>query len=366
MPEAQLYPGARWHPLGAQTESRMTAHDIVCLHTMVGYLTSTDPYFRVTNGIGFAGTESHYGVGGKWGPDLGGALDGASWQWQDRAFSADANLDGWDRVISIETADNAPRYPSDIEAWTPAQIEELAQILAWESTAAAHAACPPSWRCHQVGIPLELIPDTKPGRRGVGYHRQGVDPYRVDGGERWSTSYGKACPGDRRIAQIPAVLARARQIIAGDPPASPPPLPEETDMPTAQIVTIPPAEYETVTDDAGATVERLVVDDKGWPTNAVAVALPPAAGSGGVKFGRVFVSLAVDARTDDPVSVWAQQWTGDGVPRPLYGDDRGWRIDTDQRTRNDTSAEIGGGIQGVTFAHDAKVPATVLVEIDKP
>ncbi len=211
MADAQLYPGAKWTPLGAQTEDRMTGHDIVCLHTMVGYLVSTDRYFRIYNGEGYAGTESHYGVGGKWGPDLGGGLDGAIWQWQDRAYTADANLYGNPTVISIETADNAPASADDIEPWTSKQVEAIARLLAWESSPAAHAKCPSTWACHQVGIPLVLIPDTKPGRRGIGYHQQGIDPWRVDGGVLWSKSYGKECPTRRRIAQIPGVITLAKE-----------------------------------------------------------------------------------------------------------------------------------------------------------
>ena len=56
---------------------------------------------------GYQGTESHFGVGGRWGGDAKAGLDGTVWQWQDLLYTADANLDGaWD-VISIETADNA-------------------------------------------------------------------------------------------------------------------------------------------------------------------------------------------------------------------------------------------------------------------
>jgi hypothetical protein len=189
----------------------MTGHDIICLHTMVGYLVSTDHYFSVTNGVGYIGTESHYGIGGKWGPDLGGNLDGAIWQWQDRGYTADANLDGKYRVISIETADNAPARPEDIQPWTPKQVASIAKLLAWECSPAAHAACPSTWTCHQSGIPLALIPDTKPGRRGIGYHRQGIDPWRVDGGVYWSKVTGKSCPTNARIAQIPGIITLARE-----------------------------------------------------------------------------------------------------------------------------------------------------------
>lgn len=210
----KTYPGAVFKPLGPQTEPTMTGHDVLCLHTMVGVLASTDGYFRHGNGEGYAGTESHYGVGGKWGKDAALGLDGTVWQWQDRRYEADANLDGRHRIISIETGDNFPASAADIEPWTPLQCEAISQLLAWESTVEAHADCPPSWTCHREGIPLALIPDTLPGRRGVGYHQQGCDPWRVSGGVLWSPSRGKVCPGARRIAQIPAVIARAQAITA--------------------------------------------------------------------------------------------------------------------------------------------------------
>ena len=203
------YPGAAYKPLGPQTEPRMTGHDIVCLHTMVGYLSSTDAYFRTANGAGYQGTESHFGVGGRWGKDGTLGLDGTVWQWQDLAHQADANLDGNPTTISVETADNAAR-PS--QPGTPLQCEAIAQLLAWLCSREAHAECPSSWTCHREGIPLAVIPDTKPGRRGIGYHRQGCDPWRVNGGVKWSGSSGKDCPTEARIAQVPTVIARAIEI----------------------------------------------------------------------------------------------------------------------------------------------------------
>lgn len=226
MPEAALYPDARFHPLGAQTETRMTGHDVICLHTMVGYLISTDGYFRISNGPGYRGTESHFGIGGPWGPDLGGGLDGATWQWQDLAFGADANLDGKQRVISIETADNAPARPEDIAAWSPAQLDEIVDLVAWLCTRAAHAKCPTSWECHRSGIPPVLIPDTKPYRRGIGWHAQGVPGVGlVPGGVQWSNSPGKSCPTRRRIEQLHLIVVpRVRAKVAN------PPIPEEDEM----------------------------------------------------------------------------------------------------------------------------------------
>ena len=205
-------PEASWKPLGKQKEPAMTGHDLVIVHTMVGYLHSTDTMFRAG---GYDGTESHYGIGGRWGSDASRDLDGVIWQWQDRGRQADANLAANPTAISIETADNAPVRAADIARWTPAQAEALVTLLTWECSAEAHAGCPSSWTCHGRGIPASLVPDSRPGRRGVAYHRQGVDPWRVSGGQRWSPSRGKECPGPARITQltseiIPAVRARQK------------------------------------------------------------------------------------------------------------------------------------------------------------
>lgn len=189
---APRYPRAKWRPLGSQTQAKMRAHDIICLHTMVGTLWGTDSYFKDN---GYGGTESHFGVG----------HDGETLQWQDLDYSADANLNGNHRVISIETADMGEGFSKwntngdNVPAWTPEQVERLADLVAW--------------LCRQYNIPCELIPDSKPGRRGIGFHRQGVPGYVVAGGELWSTARGKVCPGQRRINQVPDVVLRARQIL---------------------------------------------------------------------------------------------------------------------------------------------------------
>lgn len=193
---ATLYPKAEWRPLGPQTQPKMSAHDIICLHTMVGSLSGTDAMFKKN---GYGGTESHFGVGHQ----------GIVYQWQDLEYTADANYQGNRTVISIETADYGEGPFGDwdtrgdnVPPWTPAQIETNAQIIAW---------C-----CKKYNIPCILIPDTKPGRRGIGYHAQGVPGNElVPGGIIWSIAKGKVCPGRKRIAQIPTVIARARRIIEG-------------------------------------------------------------------------------------------------------------------------------------------------------
>lgn len=161
---------------------------------MVGYLYSTELMFRRG---GYIGTESHFGIGGKWGSDKDRDLDGVVYQWQDTDYEADANLEGAWHVLSIETADNAPQRPEDILAWTPKQMESIVDLIAE--------------LCRMYDIPPELIPDTKPGRRGLAYHAQGCTPNIVPGGEAWSLSTGKVCPGPARIRQFKNVIIPAVQ-----------------------------------------------------------------------------------------------------------------------------------------------------------
>lgn len=202
-------PGALWAPLPLFSTVRMSAHDIVCIHTMVGSLMGTDGYFRgLTNG-----TNSHYGTGGTGEPIR---------QWGDTKYQSGANYLGNGNVISIENADMGPGFPawdtsdsSEVPEFTAAQIDDIAEILAWECSPAAHVDCPSTYECHNSGIPLELIPDSKPGRRGVGYHKLGVPGYVVNGGVLWSTKQGKVCPSDARVLQIPTIIALAKNKMAG-------------------------------------------------------------------------------------------------------------------------------------------------------
>jgi len=207
-------PGARWRPLAANwaSQPRMTRVDLVLIHTAVGSFEGTFAYFSGSGG--YSGAESHFMTGG------GGEID----QYQDTAHQAEANGAANGDAISIENADMGPGFAAwntrdgnAVPAFTPAQIEANARICAWAHT--TH------------GVPLELIPDSKPGRRGIGYHRLGVPGYMVAGGEKWSSATGKVCPGNRRIAQIPQIIARARQLVGGAAPVI-----QEDDMPDNETI----------------------------------------------------------------------------------------------------------------------------------
>lgn len=179
-------PGVTWDG-EASPRVPMSHFDIVCVHTIVGH----DPAHA-----------AHFSTGG----------DGRITQSRDTKYRSAANLDGNHRIIAIENEDTGSPFPkwsgSNVPALTDAQVESIAQILAW-----AHLT---------HGIPLQLCPNSRPGSRGLAYHRQGIDgnfgPFRfggrVSGGEVWTLSPGKVCPGDNRIAQLPAILKRAKKIVS--------------------------------------------------------------------------------------------------------------------------------------------------------
>ncbi|MCL2089837.1 MAG: N-acetylmuramoyl-L-alanine amidase [Micrococcales bacterium] len=118
--------------------------------------------------------------------------DGTVEQYVDTRYRAAADLEGNDATISVETQGMGPGV------WTEAQVLSLAALFAW------------AVRTH--GIRPQLATDSMAGRdtsKGLSWHRLGIDPWRVAGGMRYSSSRGKTCPGDDRIGQIPAILAMA-------------------------------------------------------------------------------------------------------------------------------------------------------------
>lgn len=170
-------------------------YDIVCVHTIVGKAPAHAAHFS-TN------------------------ADGKIFQSRDTKFASAANAQGNPRIIAIENEDRGPDFGNwnindgrAVPAFTKKQIEAIAQICAW-----AHK---------KHGIPLVACPNSKPGSRGIAYHRQGIGPNNflakgfdfpglVAGGEVWSGDPHKVCPGDRRISQLPTIIARAREIAGKD------------------------------------------------------------------------------------------------------------------------------------------------------
>ncbi|WP_325713760.1 peptidoglycan recognition protein family protein [Pseudonocardia sp.] len=182
---------ARYQP-GQRNCILMAAYRRYGLHTAVSSASSLYNYFAVSGRA-----TSHFYI----------PADGSVEQYIDTKFRSTAHLNGNHDTITVETQDIGGPFPkwntngSDVPAWTKQQVEALAKLGAW-----LH-------RTH--GIRLQLCPNSKPGSLGFAYHRQGIDPWRVSGGEFWSKARGKVCPGDRRVAQIPQIVNRSRQLVTG-------------------------------------------------------------------------------------------------------------------------------------------------------
>lgn len=84
--------------------------------------------------------------------------------------------------------------------YTPEQCERFADFLAWDHI--------------ENGAILSDMGDSRPGSHGCGCHRYGIDPWRISGGEVWTSAAGKVCPGTARVRQLPGIIERAKVIAA--------------------------------------------------------------------------------------------------------------------------------------------------------
>lgn len=116
--------------------------------------------------------------------------------------------DGNHHRLGIETQDDKPQTDAQANAgtWTDRQCERIADLIAWGNL--------------MHDIPIRQMTSSRRAETGVGYHRLGVPAIAGghDGwpdGEVWTDAPGKPCPGDRRIAQIPGIVSRAKVIAQG-------------------------------------------------------------------------------------------------------------------------------------------------------
>jgi peptidoglycan hydrolase-like protein with peptidoglycan-binding domain len=137
------------------------------------------------------------------------AASGKVEQYIDTDHLSAADVEGSNDAISIET------QGLDADGhWSAAQETAIIGLLAWLHTT------------HD--IPLRLIRTSKVGETGIGWHRIGIDGnfpalpsilagrLQRGGGEHWSTSFGKSCPGDNRIARIPHLVSMAAAVTRDD------------------------------------------------------------------------------------------------------------------------------------------------------
>lgn len=198
-------PGAVWRPIPANVGPRRTIKVNACIfHVDAGNATTLFGWFSNPS----ANASSHFYV------TKAGKIE----QYMDTDYVAWTSRDGSRRSIGVETQGR------DGEPWTAAQVEGCAKIAAW---------------VHRTyGVPLRLMENSRSTTAGLGWHRLGIDGQfpalpsilagrqQRGGGELWSGSRGKSCPGSDRIRQMPEVLKRAKAL-AGQG-STPPPEPTTT------------------------------------------------------------------------------------------------------------------------------------------
>jgi hypothetical protein len=213
-------PGAEWiGPTPNQYPNGMEAHRGLVLHIQDGTEAGSEAWFENPQ----AQASSHFLA-----PKAGGLrqlvdTDSASW----------TEMEGNRFWVSVECEGLGG------DSLTPAQIEAVAQLLAWLHTAYA--------------VPLVNTDD--PNGSGLGFHAMG--------GAAWGGHL--SCPGDAVLAQRPAILARAAQIVGAAPTPAPKPAPAPAPAPAAPAW---PGEYLSLRTpmqhDANVQTWQQRMHDRGW------------------------------------------------------------------------------------------------------
>jgi hypothetical protein len=184
---ANLVPGFVWHPIDVGNRARRAKGRGLIAHVAVSESAMLVP-------SGTAATRSadwHFYL----------PKSGPGYQFIDLDLQCWATAAGNTTLPAFESQGGV--NGAQTEPWTGNQIELAAQILA---------------HLHKTeGTPLQLMPNSLPGSKGLAPHRWGISPWRVLGGEVWSSSNGKVCPGDAKVAQLPLIVLRAAAIVHGSP-----------------------------------------------------------------------------------------------------------------------------------------------------
>ena len=197
-----IYPGSVYkRPPGMTVGAKRKKTDAAILHIDAGGVRDLYGWW---NNPDSGANGSHFQV----------AYDGTVVQYADTDFIVYTSGSGSQRSVGIETQGKAAGE------WTPAQRTAIVNLLAW--------------LCKIYNLPVRQMTSSKKSERGIGYHLLGVPANAAQkaakvsqtGGELWSSSVGKVCPGPDRVKQIPSIV---NQVATGTPNPTPP---EEDDMPT--------------------------------------------------------------------------------------------------------------------------------------
>jgi murein DD-endopeptidase MepM/ murein hydrolase activator NlpD len=182
----------------------VTGKDCVILHTAASNGDSLQAWFNNPS----AQASSHFYV----------RKSGVVEQYIDSKYMSWANVQGNPRSVTIETEGLGD------EAWTAKQVQAIVALC--------------QWACKTHGIPVRQMASSAVTEKGIGWHRLGCDGNypttgilrgrnQRGGGQDWTgaAGYGRACPGDKRIEQMPGIIAAVSGKKVKVAKAKPQPLP---------------------------------------------------------------------------------------------------------------------------------------------
>lgn len=192
------YPGAYWRPTD-DNGSMPGAPDVTSLHIAVSSAEQS-VYGWTSSAIAchaYNGKDGYFEQYVHWNRKVAGVADGNSHVTTVESYDGLHILQNPYREIG-----SGGIYGSNADdgQWDPGQCERAADMLAWQHL--------------EYGLELRVMQTSRRSERGVAPHRLGVAPWRVSDGEVWTRHDGKRCPGDLRVQQIPAIVARASAIAA--------------------------------------------------------------------------------------------------------------------------------------------------------
>lgn len=185
-----FYPGAVQRIISRNHGGRRARTECIIWHVDAGGANTLFGWFNNAK----SSASSHFYV----------KYDGTVEQYLDADVIAWTQREGNTRAVGIET------QGLGTGTWTPAQAAALVNLT--------------RWLCERYGLPKASMGNSRKGSRGIGIHRFGIDPWRVSGGEVWG-GRGKACPGNDRVAQFPALVAQVANGAAPGPAPAPAPAP---------------------------------------------------------------------------------------------------------------------------------------------
>lgn len=262
-----IYPDAIYKPLTVNKgRQRMFVYNRMNLHVAVSEAASLYGAFNRKGQ-----PDSHFYVRRGTPDQIAKRLPATLEQYVDTIYRANADLEGNDATISVETQGGVTK-PNE-EPWDISQLLAMANLYSWAVD--VHRLEKKMATSSQLGYPS----------KGLSWHRLGVNGnfpelpnigagrLQRGGGMLYSKSRGKSCPGLAKIEQIPGIFELAVFPVPKPPAPKPPVVPPKPAKPNPK-----PATSGTLKRDGywGTATTKDLQKVLGTPVNGVVSSQPRA------------------------------------------------------------------------------------------